>query len=113
MGNDKRLIHAIIGAVVTIVTAFIPFSPVLGGALAAYLEDSNTDDGVRIGAISGAIATVPMILAGFLFVSIFAFGGVPGGFLVFLVLLGVFALLYTMGLSALGGYVGAYLAAEY
>ncbi|WP_458206929.1 DUF5518 domain-containing protein [Haladaptatus sp. NG-SE-30] len=113
MGNDNRLIHAVIGAVVTIVTAFVPFSPILGGAVAAYLNDANTDAGVRIGAISGAIATIPMILVGFLFVGLVAFGGVPGGFLVFLVLLGVFALLYTMGLSALGGYIGAYLADEF
>ncbi|WP_227355477.1 DUF5518 domain-containing protein [Haladaptatus salinisoli] len=113
MGNDNALVHAVIGAVVTIVTAFLPFSPVLGGAVAAYLDDATTDTGVRIGAISGAIATVPMIFVGFLFVSLFFFGGAPGGFLVFALVLGVLALLYTMGLSALGGYVGAYLAAEY
>lgn len=53
-----------------------------------------------------------MVLIGFLFVSIFLFGGVPGGFFVFLLMLAVFALLYTMGLSALGGF-GAYLVAEY
>lgn len=54
-----------------------------------------------------------MIFVGFLFVSFFFFGGAPGGFLVFALVLGVLALLYTMGLSALGGYIGAYLAAEY
>ncbi len=113
MGNDNTFVNALIGAVVTIVTAFLPFSPVLGGAVAAYLSDADTGDGVRIGAISGAIATIPMILVGFLFVSIFLFGHAPGGFAVFLFVLGVIVVLYTAGLSALGGYVGAYIADEY
>jgi hypothetical protein len=54
-----------------------------------------------------------MIVLGFLVVSVFSFGGAPGGFLAFVLVLATFALLYTMGLSALGGYVGAYLANEY
>jgi len=38
--------------------------------------------------------------------------GVPGGF-VFLLLLGfVFALFWSVGLSALGGYLGVYIATE-
>ena len=113
MGNDKTLVHATIGAVVTIVTAFLPLSPVLGGAVAAYLSDATSDEAVRIGAISGAIATIPMILFGFFVLSVFFFGNVPGGFIVFFVVLAAFALLYTAGLSALGGYVGAYIAEEY
>ncbi|WP_435151883.1 DUF5518 domain-containing protein [Haladaptatus sp. DFWS20] len=109
MGNDNILTNAIIGAVVTLVTSFVPFSPVLGGAVAAYLSDADSGDGVRIGAISGAIATIPMIFVGFLFASIFLFGNAPGGFTVFLIVLGVIGILYTAGLSALGGYIGAYM----
>jgi hypothetical protein len=55
MGNDNRLVHAAIGAVVTIVTAFLPFSPILGGGVAAYFGDANKNEGLRIGAVSGAI----------------------------------------------------------
>ncbi|WP_266075393.1 DUF5518 domain-containing protein [Haladaptatus caseinilyticus] len=109
MGNNDTLVHALIGAAVTLVTSFVPFSPVLGGAVAAYLSDADTGDGVKIGAISGAIATIPMILIGFLFASIFLFGSAPGGFTVFLLVIGMIAILYTAGLSALGGYIGAYM----
>ncbi|ODR83044.1 hypothetical protein BG842_14770 [Haladaptatus sp. W1] len=113
MTDNNNLIHALIGAVVTLVVSFVPFSPVLGGAVAAYLGRTTPDEGLRVGAISGAIAAIPMAVVGLFVVSIISFGHMPGGFVALLFLLGMFAMLYTVGLSALGGYLGAYLADEF
>lgn len=122
MVSDSFL-HALIGAVVTVVVSFVPFSPVLGGGVAAYLSDADANEGIRIGALSGAIASVPLLLFGLLlvfFLGFFAIGGVGhggapafgvGGLLVVLVV-GVVAVAYTVGLSALGGYLGSYLVDE-
>jgi hypothetical protein len=121
MVSDSTL-HALIGAVVTVVFSFIPFSPVLGGGVAAYLSDADTSDGVRLGAISGLIASIPLLLFGFLAFAIFGLFTVGGpgmdgmavglGGLFVLLLVGVVGLAYTVGLSALGGYLGAYLVGE-
>jgi ABC-type sugar transport system permease subunit len=101
--------NALIGAVVSVVLSFIPFSPVIGGAVAGYLEG---EDGVKVGGISGALAAIPMILVFVVGVSIFAIvpEGSAMGFLVIVGLVGLIALLYTVLLSALGGFVGVYLA---
>ncbi|WP_049937731.1 DUF5518 domain-containing protein [Haloplanus natans] len=116
MVSDSTL-HALIGAVVTVVFSFVPFSPVLGGGVAAYLNDADTNAGVRIGALSGLIATIPLLLLGLLAFAIFGLFAVSGpgggmgvglGGLFVLLLVGVVAVAYTVGLSALGGYLGAY-----
>ncbi|WP_251342259.1 DUF5518 domain-containing protein [Haloplanus halophilus] len=118
MVSDSTL-HALLGAVVTIVLSFVPFSPALGGGVAAYLNEANSSEGLRIGALSGAFATVPLVLFGLVavfFLGFFAIGmnggamGI-GGLLVVLVV-GLIAAVYTVGLSALGGYLGAYLVGE-
>ena len=113
MTNSDSIIHALVGAVVTTVVFFIPFSPVIGGAVAAYLGRTTTGDGIRVGAISGVIATVPMALVGLFAVSILSFAYIPNGFLLLIVLFGVLSMLYTVGLSALGGLLGAYLVDEF
>ncbi|WP_251331211.1 DUF5518 domain-containing protein [Haloplanus pelagicus] len=116
MVSDSTL-HALLGAVVTVVLSFIPFSPVLGGGVAAYLNEADANAGLRVGAISGLLAAIPLVLFGLLavfFLGFFAFGlhggsalGI-GGLLVVLVG-GAVAVAYTVGLSALGGYLGSYL----
>ncbi|WP_248895608.1 DUF5518 domain-containing protein [Haloplanus halobius] len=117
MVSDSTL-HALIGAVVTVVLSFIPFSPVLGGGVAAYLNDADYDTGIRIGAISGVIASIPLFLGIFLVLAVgtfmLGFGPQPHmvfgiGGIIFLFVFGVLiSLVYTVGLSALGGYLGAY-----
>ena len=112
---DDSTMNALIGGVVTIVLSFTGFSPILGGAVAGYL---NQRDGVRVGFLAGLIALVPMILG------LFFFGGILGLFSIFggrgsmmaggiglIVGLFVFVIvaIFIVGLSALGGYIGEYL----
>jgi hypothetical protein len=105
---------AIAGGVVSIVTSFVPLSPILGGLAAGYLRGGTRSDGARIGAYAGIVAALPVsvvmlfALGGFAIVagqvgltaSISVFVGVS---ILFAALVGV---AYMVGLSALGGYFG-------
>ena len=115
----STLVNALVGAVVSVVLSFLPFSPIIGGAVAGYLERR---DGVRVGAVSGAITALPLA---FVWVLVAVFGSffvivpdavVAGGllFVVVLILGGlVVVALYTVVLSAVGGYVGVYAYEEF
>jgi len=117
MGDGDTLLHALLGAVATaILSGFVPLAPVLGGAIAGYLEGGNRDDGLRVGALSGVL---PLLLAiPIAVVGLFVFGGAFLGVqapmsisLVALVLIVVgllFGVLYFVGLSAAGGWLGNY-----
>lgn len=119
MGEGDTVINAVIGAVVTVVLSFTGFSPILGGMVAGYLERGDRADGIRVGALSGAIAALPFLLLVFVFGGFMFTGsmmgdgmGFAGGF-VFLLLFGfVFALVWSVALSALGGFLGVYIATE-
>lgn len=110
-----ELTNAAIGAVVTIVLSFTGFSPLLGGGIAGYLQKVSPKRGAKTGAISGGIAVVPILLVLGLGFGLFLLQpsalGVPGGVELAIILLVMFPLLFAwiIGLSALGGYVGAYL----
>lgn len=109
----STLLNALIGAVVSVVTAFLPFSPVLGGAVAGYLERT---DGVRVGALSGVFATIPVALIVFLAAGLFFIVPDPlaaGGLFLLVALAVLFVALYTVGLSALGGVLGVYIRREF
>ena len=119
MSDRSTLVNAFLGAVVSVVLAFLPFSPVLGGGVAGYLERR---DGVRVGAISGVITALPLALllvVAVLFWSVFVFipdPAVAGGllFLTLVILVGVVVVaLYTVVLSAVGGYLGVYVYEEF
>lgn len=108
--------NAIVGAVVTVVTAFVPLSPILGGAVAGYLQDSDRADGAKVGGLSGLVASLPIVLlftfvvGGLLVVSTELSFGIGGGLVALVLLIALFVtVLYTIGLSALGGYIGVYL----
>lgn len=124
MGTRKRTsrdlwVNALIGAVVTAVLSMLPFSPLLGGGVAGYLQKGDDRTGVRVGALSGALAVIPVVALLVLFVGGLAVvtvanGGVRSGIFFWFLLLVVFffAVVYTVGLSAVGGFVGAALARE-
>lgn len=108
--DSETLINAIIGAVVTIVTSFVPFSPVLGGGVAAWLEKGDRTEGAKVGALSGALISLlllPLLFFGLL-IAPFDFG------LTFLLMLFVVVLgaAYLIGFGALGGYLGSYVREE-
>ena len=123
MGEGDTGMNALIGAAVTVLATFTGFAPLLGGAVAGYL---NRRDGVKAGALSGVIASIPILVGAFFLGSLFAFvpfmSGMmgPGPGPVFAGAIGivaitfglVFFLVYTIGLGALGGYLGEYLYRE-
>jgi hypothetical protein len=118
MADGDTLVNAVLGAVISVVlTPLVPFAPVVGGTLAGYLEGGDRDAGLRVGALSGGIALVPLFLLGILLASVFLFVlsggfGVPraaGGLgLVVLSFGAAFVAVYTIGLSAVGGWLGNY-----
>ncbi len=111
--RSGTLTNGFLGAVVTVVFSFIPFSPVLGGAVAAYLQKGDGNESLRVGAISGLMAAAPLVLIitfvfGFLSLIPLAEGEpVATGFFWLILLFGAGVILvYSVGLSAAGGFVG-------
>lgn len=113
------LANAVYGALVSALTGFIPFSPVLGGAVAGYLERGESRRTVAVGAVSGLLLSVPVVVfLAFLFVGL-ALASVSvgaGGFAAVLAILMVIGLgitaLFGAGLGGLGGLVGGKLAED-
>jgi hypothetical protein len=117
-------LNALIGAIATFVLSWLPLSPVIGGAVAGYLEGPDTSRGLKAGAISGLIAAIPVVIIagaiGAFVVGVPILGaigsGSGAGFGIGLGLIVIFAiglvvgLAYSVGLSAAGGYLGAVLA---
>lgn len=115
MARENTLVNALIGAAVTVVLSFTGIAPVLGGATAGYLQANGSSDGARVGAISGVVASIPVLLVLALFsvalpfvsIEFAALGIVAIAFVV------VFVVGFTVALSAAGGYIGGYLEDEY
>lgn len=116
MAEGETLKNAGIGAAVSIVLFFLLLSPVLGGAVAGYLQRGDGAEGARVGALSGLIAAVPGTLLAVLVVSVFTVappGGGGMGFFAVVVLGSLLVVgLYGAALGAVGGLVGAYVARE-
>ena len=114
MAEGDTLLNAVIGGIASIVLSFVPFSPVLGGAVAGYLHGGDRGEGVRVGAYAGVVAAIPLALLLFVAVAIFgvfAMGGRPGGgaiLVVFFLFAAVVVAGIIVGLSALGGWLGNY-----
>lgn len=93
---------------------FIPFSPVLGGGVAGYLEGGDSTDGAKVGAISGVIAALPLSLLIFLGIAVITIapeGSVLGvSLLIGTIVVGV--AIYTAFLSVISGVLGVYIKNE-
>ncbi|SDQ09537.1 DUF5518 domain-containing protein [Halopelagius longus] len=112
-------VSALLGALVSIVASFVPFSPVLGGGVAGYLHYGTREEGAKVGAVSGALAAVPLVAVLTLVLGALGFltvveNAVAGALVFFTLLLFVVGatLLLSAGLSALGGYLGVYVREE-
>ena len=103
---------ALAGGIVTVVLSVIPFSPVVGGAVAAIRYDRGYLAGLGVGALAGVVAAVP--LGALLVPVVWAVGYVLGlgvsptspAYGVFLAIVGGLFLGYTVGGSSLGGLAG-------
>lgn len=111
------VVNALIGAVVTVVTVFVPFSPVLGGGVAGYLQRGGDREGLRVGALSGLIASVPVlaivgviIMVGFFGVAVTGEVAIPLALVAITLFVSLFVIGYTVVLSAIGGFAGAAIA---
>lgn len=109
--------HALLGAVVSTVTSFVPLSPVLGGLVAGYLERGDSERTISVGAASGLVVSAPFFLIG-----LFVAAGLVAGFTALgdtglgwivagLVILGaLLSLGFTAVLGAVGGWIGGKIA---
>ena len=114
MAEGDTLTNAVIGGIASILLAFVPFSPVLGGVVAGYLQGGDRRAGLRVGAYSGVVAAIPFALILVFAVAVFgvflSFGSGSGAVLLLFVLLAlVVAAVYTVALGAVGGWLGNYL----
>jgi hypothetical protein len=113
--KPNTLVNALVGAVVTIVTApLLPLAALVGGAVSGYLQRGDVSDGVRVGALSGVIAALPAFLVMWVVVGVLLLGadllfGLTS-LLAVLVFVGVVG--YLVAAGALGGALGAYLRKE-
>ncbi|QSG08781.1 DUF5518 domain-containing protein [Halapricum desulfuricans] len=111
----QRWMLGLVGAVVSVVTGFLIVSPLLGGGVASYLDPVEHRSGFRTGALAGVFAVVPVLVV-VLFGIVGAFAGLSGELVTAIAGLlagtAVLYLLYFVGLSAVGGYVGAWIASE-
>ncbi|OVE85721.1 DUF5518 domain-containing protein [Natronolimnobius baerhuensis] len=108
--HTKTLMNAAAGGGAGIVFSFIPGSPLLGGAIAGYLEGGETTDGLWVGLFAGLIMLIPVTFFGMVAFTFFAGGpGVLGTFLLVMFLIGM---LYALGLSIFGAVIGVYLKNE-
>lgn len=113
--SPSFLLNALIGAVVTIVTApLLPLAAIVGGGVAGYLQRGDLGTGAKVGAVSGLIAAVPAVFFAWLVASLFLLGGdLLFGLTSIVIVVGFLVLLgYLVGAGALGGALGAYLRAE-
>lgn len=112
--NDNTFMNAVVGAVVTVVFAFLPLAPSIGGGVAGFLQGGALRDGAKVGGVVGLFSMVPFYLSMILVVPLFVIApfGVPNlPFNATAYAFGMFLLVsfYTIGFGIIGGMIGTYL----
>lgn len=109
--------NAVLGAVATAVLSFVPFSPVVGGGVAGYLDHFASGRSTSVGALSGVLAVAPALavlafVTGGLFAGLSAVGETGLGIVTAatMLLVVLFVVAYGAGLGALGGFAGGRIA---
>lgn len=112
--SGRPLLYGAIGGVASVILVFIPYSTVVGGAIAGYLHGGTIRDGAVVGTVAGVVALLPLILIGILAVTVLGvLGGLAGVAIgVVLVLVFGFGLIYVIVLSIIGGIIGSVIRAE-
>lgn len=112
--TPNTLLNALIGGIAGVLLAFIPFSTVLGGGVAGYLEGGDSRSGAKVGALAGLFVFIPFVVI--IAISLFFVPVAPGpgggaqlAVWVTVLLIALVAALYTVGLSLVGGVLGVYL----
>jgi len=106
-GTSSTLLNGVLGAIVGVVLFFLPFSTVLGGAAAGYLEGGEPRNGAVVGVVAGVVTTLPLLLVLWVVVAVVGlFEPLALPVTVLATLLGAFILLYIVGLSVIGGVLG-------
>lgn len=108
-GSSTLLNAAIGGAASVLLFFFVPFSTVLGGAIAGYLEGGDLASGAWVGAVAGFLTMIPVLLCSSVVLAIgfFVPEGLPIALVVFV--LASFLAVYVIGMSVAGGVIGVYL----
>lgn len=114
-GRRGALWDAGYGALVTLVLSIVPGSPLAGGAVAAARSGGGYLAGLGRGTLAGVFAAVPLALVLVPALRVVTWLGVGIGpaspaYDLYLALVAVFFLAYTVGLSAAGGLAGVWLA---
>lgn len=115
--TSDYLAHALLGGVVSALTSFIPFSGVIGGGVAGYLERGDSHRTISVGAMSAVVMSAPFLIlglfvaaglvAGFAAIGDSGFGAVVA---VAVIVGGLFSLGFAVALGAAGGWLGGELA---
>jgi len=124
MGRYDTLVNAVIGTIAAIVLSFVPFSTIVGAAIAGFLEGPDTRDGAVVGSAVGLLTFVPFAFLAVFGLLFFGLAGIGFGtgpaltgslfaFGFFLVLFGLLLLVYSLLPALLGGVLGSLLAREY
>lgn len=111
----NTLLNALIGGVVGVVLSFIPFSTVLGGGVAGYLEGGDYSAGAKVGALAGLVTLIPflfIVIAVLLVVPVTSAPGFQVALWVSLLVILAGTTVYTVGFSSLGGILGVYVHEE-
>jgi len=108
--QSNTLRNGLLGGVVGLVLSFLPFSTVLGGTAAGYLEGGTAEDGAAAGLVAGLTALVPPAVAA---VAVFSLPGLavplPAASLATVAGLALLvATVYVLAFSVVGGVLGVY-----